>query len=164
MNVALPRRTYMTKKDAEAEERIADRFAKWSRADHAKIGQDKEDELKPRIDRALLRGNVITAFFEVKQCGYAFSSERRPDGWSTALDKIEALRQANALHRVHSLMVVEFACGTLAYVDSAQSFEHLPNFGRTDRGDPADMEEGARFKWAQFRTCDARADDGWREV
>jgi len=149
-NEPLPRRTYKTAEHEEDETRIAEVFARWAKAGQLKIGIDFPDRQKSRIDRLLYRNQAVVAFFEVKTTGYTFGYF--DGGWCTGLKKVEACRELRGLVCVPVLLVVEFLCGRIAYVDTAAEVRIRDGFGRKDRDDAADIVRAACFDWKQFRT------------
>ena len=148
---ALPRQTYKTENHDRIEEEVADRFALWTNSVHLKIGTDPAERMKSAIDRLFYRNTTVLAFAEIKSSSYEFESERLPRGWSVGADKIEAGRRLGEIVRVPVYMIVRFAGDEIVFFDMREAFERHPNFGRDDRGDAADRELGARFKWTQFR-------------
>lgn len=144
----LPRRTLRTKEDGEREDAIAKRFACAFGVTQVKIGADDPDKQKPRIDRAFVRDNTLVGLAEIKaHLRYGF---RECAKFVVSKAKIEHGRSINLLLRVPVLLVIEFRCGTLAWINVAQPYEIWENWGRRDRGDPADLEAGACFSWSQF--------------
>lgn len=146
---ALPRQTYRTPDDEWDEYLIAERFALWANASQLKFGTDPIDRQKSRIDRLLYRQDTVVALFEVKRRSMEF--RQTPAGWITGRRKVEDCRAAAAIFRLPVLLVVEFGCRTVAYLDTATDHTVVPDWGRNDRNDPADREAGARFSWDKFK-------------
>jgi hypothetical protein len=144
---SLPRQTYRTTTHAIAEQEIADALAKWANARQLKIGADPDDQQKSRIDRVLYRDYVV-AFAEIKTCRYVF---REIPHFTIGRRKVIELRTLQSIVRVPVLIVVRFGCGTLGYLDVTLDHWIVENWGRDDRGDTADREQGARFEWTQFK-------------
>lgn len=144
------RRTYLTAKDAAAEQEIAVLFAAASGGRQFKIGIDNPDAEKPRVDRAFVRGDKITAFFEVKRC----LKDTLADAphWTVATKKVGNLCDLHRIVRVPCLFVVRFRCMTIVWLDPiVEPHVTVKDWGRSDRGDPADLETGARYEIGQFR-------------
>jgi hypothetical protein len=146
--VTLPRQTYKTEAHAEAERRIADIFGKWTRSRTLRIGTDDADKLKSRCDRLAYRDDTVVAFFEIKTTIYKFGE--LPD-YRVSRRKIHRLRALQDITQVPVLLVVEFAKEEIYYLDVTTEYTVVPNFGRSDRNDAADIEEGAAFEWSYFK-------------
>jgi hypothetical protein len=153
----LPRRTYHNADDAAAEEEIAEQFAAACGGRQIKIGVDNPDKLKPSVDRAFIRIDRInleyrvSAFFEVKRC-LMWTLAEAPY-WVVSARKTGNLCELNRIVRVPCLFVVRFACGTIVWLDPMQEpHSTVLNWGRRDRGDPLDLETGARFETRQLKT------------
>ena len=146
----LPRQTYLTPEDEAAEQEIAELFAFYRQRKQLKIGVDDPNAEKPRVDRALVRDNRITAFFEVKRC-LKYTLADAPD-WTVSTKKVGYLCDLHHIMRVPCLFVVRFNCGAIVYLDPVDE-PHMTvrDWGRTDRGDPGDVETGARYRIGQFR-------------
>jgi len=146
---ALPRATLLTDEDAKREEAIAERFATWMGVTQVKIGKDLPDRQKPRLDRAFIRdGRTLVGLGEVKaHLKYRFAECAK---FVVSKAKIEHGRSVNLLLRVPVLLVIEFACGTLAWLDVRSDYVTWHEWGRHDRNDPADIEDGACFTWERF--------------
>jgi hypothetical protein len=144
----LPRQTYKTDEHARIEQEIAERFARWAKGEQMRIGLDARDKQKPRVDRIFIRDNYVRGCFECKSSSVNFG---HGNTWVTGIRKVRSLRQVHDLLAVPVLIVVKFGCGTIAFVDSADDFSILRGWGRADRNDPGDAEDGARFLWSQFR-------------
>lgn len=152
---ALPRQTYMKPEDAAREQRLAELFAQQRHMGQLKIGVDDPDKMKPRIDRLLHSDGIVRCFFEAKGCpGYDFRAFPT-DGWVTGKRKTAELRNLYNIVRVPVLYLVEFQCGTVAFVDVMKEYVEMPGFGRSDRGDLADAEGGTQYQWGDFRVIKA---------
>jgi hypothetical protein len=144
----LPRQTYNNQEAADREARLAEIFAIKTGHNQLKVGVDDPNKMKPRIDRAFYRDGVLKGFFEAKGCPrMPFGSGA---GWTTGQRKTKKLRELFDTVRVPVLYLVEFSCGTIAYVNVTRDVEMVPGFGRFDRGDQADAEGGTRYKWSDF--------------
>jgi hypothetical protein len=148
----LPRQTYVDGEDAEAEQKIAELFAIARRGRQIKIGADDPVKLKPSVDRAFIRADRISAFFEVKRCGvWTFADA---PFWTVSARKTGELCELERIVRVPCLFVVQFGCGTIVWLNPIRD-PHMTvlNWGRHDRDDPLDYETGARFEIRRFKPC-----------
>jgi hypothetical protein len=142
MTDTLPRETFKRAHDAALEDEVARVLEQWAKATYLHIGPDDPDKRKSSIDGLLFREDTVVAFTETKGNGRWFGGHPT---WTTSARKVGYARQVHAIMRVPVLMVVRFACGTIAYVDALQPYRLWKNWGRHDRGSPGDIEDGAEF-------------------
>ena len=146
MTDVLPRETFKTEAHAAVERAVADYVAQWASARYLKIGTDDPNREKSRIDGLFYR-DVVVAFAEIKSCSRRFGEG---EGWTTGRKKVMAAQDLFKIVRVPVVLVVQFGCGTIAYVDSSVMHEVIEPWGRRDRNSPGDLEPGARFSWSQM--------------
>jgi hypothetical protein len=149
--VNLPRQTYKTAADDAAEAEIARIFAARCNMAQLKIGDDPHDDMKSAIDRLVFSDAVVRGFFEAKTCTYRFEDPDLEAGWTIGVSKILAGRALHKIVRLPVVIVVRFSCATIAWIDVHRDYTLIPKWGRRDRNDPADIEDGARFQWRQFK-------------
>ena len=145
----LPRPTFKTEADTVAELTVADVVAQWANAQYLKIGKDDPDQEKPRIDGLLYRDGRVVVFLEIKSRSCRFGAY--PDGWIISEKKVIALRSLHNIVRVPVVLIINFACGTIAYVNTAEIYRRVERFGRFDRNSPGDIETGACYAWQQLK-------------
>jgi hypothetical protein len=146
----LPRQTYKTHEHARIEQEIAELWARAWQLEQIRIGVDDPDKQKPRVDRVVIKDEHVVAFAENKSSSVPFG---KGDGWITGIRKITNLRKLYDVVRVPVLMVVRFGCGTIAHIDIMKPFQLVRGWGRHDRGDPGDVEDGCRFAWDDFKVA-----------
>lgn len=144
---ALPRQTYRTDADAQAENEIAEFVASAWRCQQLKVGIDHPDRMKSKVDRALHDGTTIKCFFEAKGYRYRFRGDYV---FGVTRSKIVALRDLSTITALPVLFVARFSCGTVAYFDVTIPFEP-GTISRSDRGDAADSSPAARYAWDAFK-------------
>ncbi len=142
---ALPRQTFKTEEHTSVERMVAEFICQrngpeWT---YAAIGSDHPDREKSRVDGAFLKNGVITCFAEIKGCGRRWSDIT---DWTVAEKKVVAAQELFAIVRVPVLFIVRFNCGTIARLNALSNFTRIPNWGRTDRNSPGDVEVGARYR------------------
>lgn len=153
MDDPLPRQTYKTHEHARIEQEIAELWAHAWGLDQMRIGLDDPNKQKPRVDRAVIRDEHIVAFAEIKSSSVNFG---KGDGWITGARKITNLRSIQKLFAVPVVMVVRFGCSTIAHIDVTHQCRLVRGWGRVDRGDPGDAEDGAEFSWHDFKRLPQR--------
>jgi hypothetical protein len=145
----LPRETFKSAADSEAENEIAQIIARWTKTTYLPIGFDPPDKQKSRIDGAFARDGHIVAFAEIKTRTCRF--REYPD-FRVSATKVTEGRALYEIVRVPVLLIVRFGCGTIGYLDVSQTpYQTVPNFGRYDRNSPGDIEEGAAYQWEDFK-------------
>lgn len=152
MTQRLPRQTYITPAQRAAEAAVASLVGRWAGAKWLKIGDDPDDEQKTRVDGLFYRGSTVVNFSEIRTCRFIFGEPgwKKHDGWIIGRKKVVRLRRLYTIVQVPCFIIVRFGCGTIGAVNSATDFDIIPKFGRSDRGDAADWEVGALFKWRDF--------------
>jgi hypothetical protein len=153
MDQPLPRQTYKTGEHARIEQEIAELWARAWNVEQMRIGLDDPNKQKPRCDRAVIKDEHIVGFVEVKSSSSIFG---KGDGWITGVRKITNLRRIHELFAVPVVMAVKFKCGTIAHIDVMKPYQLVRGWGRGDRGDPGDAEDGARFAWSDFKKMPVR--------
>jgi hypothetical protein len=144
----MPRPTYESDKDRENERQIAAAFAMWSKTTAVKMNGDYAP-----IDHAFIRQitdpllRLVVALAECKDRSHRFNLH---DTWKVSARKIERMRHIKEILKLPVYCVVRFGCGTIAWLDPCRAYTPEENWGRDDRGDPADKETAACFKWDQF--------------
>lgn len=149
----LPRETFKSAADRELELAVAGRIERWANAKYLHIGPDDPERQKSRIDGLFYRDDTVVAFAEIKSCSYVFGS--LPNGWTTSEKKIASARALYQIVRVPVLLVLRFACGTVAYLDVNEPYVRIEPWGRSDRNSSGDVETGARFQWRQMKIVEA---------
>jgi DNA-binding sugar fermentation-stimulating protein len=145
MNSALSRPVYETVEHVANEQEVAAWFAVWNNAKQLKVAGKKA-----RVDRLLYRDGYVVAYFEVKNRNNGFGDY--PD-WALSLNKVKALKELKEIVQLPVWVVFYFRkCGTLAFIDVGEDYRVWNGFGRHDRGDPEDIEDGACWWWHQFTT------------
>ena len=148
MDQPLPRQTYKTSEHARIEQEIAELWARAWNVEQMRIGLDDPNKQKPRCDRVIIKDEHIVGFLEIKSSSSIFE---KGDGWITGIRKITSLRKIHELLAVPVVMAVKFGCSTIAHIHVMKPYGLVRGWGRGDRSDPGDVEDGVRFGWDDFK-------------
>ncbi len=149
--MSLPRKTYLTGRDSDNEDRVAGILADVWSARQFKIGVDDPKKEKPRFDRLFCNAHRLRCIVEIKGINYNYRDPRLKGHYTISQKKVEHGRDLHAILRVPVIIVTAWADGPITGVDVMEPHGIRENWGRTDRNDPADLETGAEFAWKQLK-------------
>lgn len=137
------RPTYETEEDLANEEAVAKELMK-----HWRLTEVRKLPKAYGLDYRLIREGEVIAFCEIKcrKLTYGYG-----DGYHIALQKVIRARSLTEVAQRHCILVVRFGDGQIRYVNFERHKDGCKEIGRTDRGDPADIEPGCVFPWENFK-------------
>lgn len=135
------RPVYQTAADLAAEEEAAKIIARLFKCELVKL-----PNFYP-LDRAALRGKVITAFIEIKR--RHLKIDERTEVW-LSLHKVGNARTLNLTSGKPCFVFFQFD-DVLAYADMIGDYKDIRMGGRTDRDDPQDIEPLAIYSTKALR-------------
>lgn len=139
-----------------------DRTKEWQTAQQIACIWKAKAQQMPRLypcDVALLRGNTIAAWAEIKH------RKNKAADFDTYLLDLQKYRELSALEADTALpvfLIVRWACGTLAFHKITQARNYRVWFGgRTDRGDTQDQQPLLEIPMTEFETIDTHEKNGY---
>lgn len=143
------RPTYENDANRSAEAEIAELIAaRWALSQLLKLS------MAYGLDYAMVRGERdIVGFTEIKDRALPFEYG---DGYYISLQKALRAEQLSTLTSLPCVLVVRFSDGLVrrAFFASHQR-DHVIVAGRTDRGDPFDIEPHVIIRWEAFKALEA---------